>query len=240
MNFTSANHDDAPASWAGPRRQCPHGAVGRHLRASRYARLPRRGKEPLTPHGFKDAACDLAQIRRWWERWPDANIGAAMGHDLWCLDVDPRGGGDDTLHDLEQRYGAIPPTLTSHTGGGGLHKFFRPPPGGVVNKADIGAGLDVQGLGGYVILPPSLHPNGRNYVWDFVEGIEDIMLQRAPTWLEQLVTVSRAPNSQAKAVVSANGTIPEGRRENTMMRIAAWHARQRQHAWRDSRRPGGY
>ena len=109
----------------------------------------------------------------------------------------------------------------------------------MVNKADIGAGLDVQGLGGYVILPPSLHPNGRNYVWDFVEGIEDIMPQRAPTWLEQLVTVSRAPNGQAKAVVSDGGTIPEGRRENTMMRIAR-HARQRQHAWRDSRRPGGY
>jgi hypothetical protein len=26
------------------------------------------GKEPLTPHGFKDATTDLQQIREWWGR----------------------------------------------------------------------------------------------------------------------------------------------------------------------------
>src|SRR5258708_4431274 len=38
-----------------------------------------RGKEPITKHGFKDATRDEAQIRKWWTRWPDANIGIATG-----------------------------------------------------------------------------------------------------------------------------------------------------------------
>ena len=28
------------------------------------------GKRPLTGHGFHDATTDTAQIRTWWQRWP--------------------------------------------------------------------------------------------------------------------------------------------------------------------------
>ena len=36
-------------------------------------------KEPLTPNGFKAAACDPDSISQWWTRWPDANVGIATG-----------------------------------------------------------------------------------------------------------------------------------------------------------------
>jgi hypothetical protein len=33
----------------------------------------------LTPNGFYDAMSYEAQIRQWWTRWPDANIGLPTG-----------------------------------------------------------------------------------------------------------------------------------------------------------------
>ena len=37
------------------------------------------GKHPMTKNGVKDATTDLDQIRKWWQRWPNANIGVATG-----------------------------------------------------------------------------------------------------------------------------------------------------------------
>ena len=45
------------------------------------------GKVPLTPRGFKDATTDAAQIRAWWEKDPDANIGMPTAG-LLAIDVD--------------------------------------------------------------------------------------------------------------------------------------------------------
>jgi len=49
-----------------------------------------RGKEPLTPHGFKDATTDPSRIREYWGRWPDANIGIPTGpvSGLFVVDCD--------------------------------------------------------------------------------------------------------------------------------------------------------
>src|SRR3954447_23686594 len=78
----------------------------------------RKGKHPLTEHGFKDASTDPVKIMGWWSRWPDANIGgragAASGRDV--LDVDPRHGGDASLAELEAENGALPTTLVAKTG----------------------------------------------------------------------------------------------------------------------------
>jgi hypothetical protein len=37
------------------------------------------GKRPKTDRGVHDASTDLRTIRMWWERWPRANIGIAIG-----------------------------------------------------------------------------------------------------------------------------------------------------------------
>src|SRR3954451_8026643 len=69
----------------------------------------RKGKHPLTTHGFKDATTDPVQIVAWWSQCPDANpagrTGSASGRDV--LDVDPRHGGDETLARLEAKNGAL-------------------------------------------------------------------------------------------------------------------------------------
>ena len=53
-----------------------------------------RGKEPRTKNGVKDACCDIEQVRAFWERFPDSNIGIAMGEPsggLVAIDVDEDG-----------------------------------------------------------------------------------------------------------------------------------------------------
>src|SRR5690349_14149355 len=112
------------------------------------------GKEPLTLRGFKDASKDPAQIARWQKEFPRANIAISTGaiSGLVVLDVDPRHGGQESLGELQLRNAPLPETLTSRTGGGGMHLFFCHP-GGVIacSTGRLGPGLDVRGDGGYVI-----------------------------------------------------------------------------------------
>ena len=42
----------------------------------------RPGKHPRTRNGVHDVTSDLEQIRAWWGRWPNANIGVATGRNL--------------------------------------------------------------------------------------------------------------------------------------------------------------
>lgn len=112
-----------------------------------------RDKIPITQHGFQDATTDVASIRGWWCKWPRANIGLACGASgLTVVDLDPRNGKADI---------DLMPTLTTKTGGGGWHYFYS----GVVRSCKPLPGVDIKSDGGYVILPPSIHPSGRGYEW---------------------------------------------------------------------------
>jgi len=87
-------------------------------------------KKPLTPHGFKDATTDEAQIRAWWGGWPNAMIAAPTGpaSGAWVLDpdVDPvkQLDGIAILNQLVAQHRPLPQTLTSITPRGGKHLFF--------------------------------------------------------------------------------------------------------------------
>jgi hypothetical protein len=54
------------------------------------------GKRPLTADGFLEATTDRASIRRWWGRWPNANVAIPTGErsGLLVLDVDSDEGTD--------------------------------------------------------------------------------------------------------------------------------------------------
>src|ERR1019366_8364168 len=80
---------------------------------------------------------DPSQIKNWWGKWPYANIGIAAGKesDIIVIDIDPRHNGTKTLKMLEAKFGPLPRTMTSHTGDGGEHRFFKYPSFDV--KSDI-------------------------------------------------------------------------------------------------------
>lgn len=174
-------------------------------------------KEPLLAGGFHAATTQLEQIRRWWRRWPEANIGLATGcvNNLVVLDIDPRNGGDETLEAWIARYGRWPETAEAVTGGGGRHVIFRYVTG--LKCGPIAPGVDLKTDGGYIIVAPSVHPSGNPYRWDGLEGAEALArLAAPPGWLLRLTTERRSRPPTA----TGDRMIPEGRRNDTLFRLA--------------------
>lgn len=135
--------------------------------------LKYRDKVPLTRNGCKDATTDAAQIKAWWQKYPNANIGLATGsvsQNIFVIDLDideDRGiDGYHSLEDWQREHGDFPETWTAITGRGGYHLYYRGN-GRVKNRAGIIDGVDIRGNGGYVVAPPSIHKNGRRYEWEY-------------------------------------------------------------------------
>lgn len=118
----------------------------------------RPGKHPRTRRGLKDASIDPDQIRAWWARWPHANIAVRTGTGLTVIDVDGEKGAH-TAQALD-----LPRTTESRTGRG-RHLFYATREAVRSSSGRVGPGIDIRSEGGYVIVPPSIHPNGRRYRW---------------------------------------------------------------------------
>jgi hypothetical protein len=148
-------------------------------------------KTPITDSGFKAATRFEHIIRRWWSDNPDAMIGIPTGEKIgaWVLDVDPRHDGHLTLEALEAEYEPLPATLSATTAGGGKHYYFKFTEG-VRNRGNFGPGLDVRGVGGFVIAPGSVTAAGGRYEWD-----NDLEPVEAPDWLLNLVVRKEPPTA---------------------------------------------
>src|SRR3954469_23248854 len=77
------------------------------------------GKDPLTPHGVKDATTDERTILHWFDKWPTANLAAATGAPgPTVLDVDDLDRGAKVLAELKQT--RAPEVATAR----GRHLYF--------------------------------------------------------------------------------------------------------------------
>jgi len=153
-----------------------------------YEVLPLKGKVPAIPsahplgdslrgtckggcgrdgHGVFDATTDLVRIANWWERYAMANIGCRVPEGVIVVDLDPRHGALEHLDRLEAAHGPIRTrTAWSGRGDGGRHFWFRHP-GGQISSSRLPRGWDLKTHGGYVVLPPSIHPDsGQPYRWE--------------------------------------------------------------------------
>jgi len=174
-----------------------------------------RGKRPLVEGGFKAATVNTEQIRKWWAEWPTANIaiptGAVSG--FVALDIDP--GGDDSLAELTRQYGPLPETCAVKTGRG-RQLWFEYPSAPVRCSAGFRRGLDFRGDGGYVIVPPSIHANGKRYIFR-----DDCKLAKMPEWLIKAIQEGKsAPNPTLPANGNRSKQIREGARNATLASIA--------------------
>ena len=129
-----------------------------------------KSKEPATTHGFKDAVTDEAKIREWWKQNPNYNVGIATGRGLCVVDVDdkPKNAiqGSDMLRDWELKHGDITPTVTAITGTGGVHYYYNVGNVNIPSCQSDTVFIDLRCEGGYVVAPPSVHPDGGVYTWD--------------------------------------------------------------------------
>lgn len=124
-------------------------------------------KAPCTEHGIKDATTDAGTIRAWFTRWPTANLALACGPEsgVFVVDVDvdeeKNVNGWATVKEMGI---LLNDTVVAETPRGGAHFLFKTdtPPR---NKNSFKHGIDIRSAGYYIMLAPSVHPNGKVYRW---------------------------------------------------------------------------
>jgi len=185
----------------------------------------RPGKHPLTQHGVRDATTDPDQIRAWWEKWPNANIGMATGPEsgIIVIDIDPRNGGHKSLKKLEAELGSLTETVTAKTGGGGQHRIFKSPTFTVktdtAGKA-LGAGLDVLSSGSFIVAPASRHISGERYLWLKKLGDKVARPKDLPEkWIAHLKARNAAKPARSDSADN-DGMIGEGNRNTSLTSLA--------------------
>lgn len=218
---------------ARPARPVHGGPAARDLlteSALTYARLGWRvfplwpgSKRPVFVGSFYQATTDPARIAAWWRANPAYNIGLATGAGLLALDLDPAHGARPWLQAHADLLG---PTICARSGGGGWHFLYTLPPAVAIRNSvgRLAPGVDVRGDGGYLVLPPSRHPNGRRYAWQPDAAPWQCapgplaapllaVLQRAPT-------PTRARRGRGPLALPLGPTIPAGTRNATLFSLA--------------------
>lgn len=170
---------------------------------------PLRGKLPILKGWPERATTDPSQIRKWWDKFPKANVGVATGRqsNLLVLDVDNKHGknGEHALEALLEELGPLPDTLVVKTPHG-YHRYFSYPAVDISNSVGkLGPGLDIRADGGYVVAPRSeIHDQSYTYLNEAAVGC---LPQR---WVDRL---------KARSVVLA-AAAEEGFRNDTLFREA--------------------
>lgn len=141
-------------------------SAGRDYLAAGLALIPvaRSSKRPLVRWAeYQAAPPAAAQVLNWARRWPRCN---------WAVLLGPPSGGlialdFDALADYQRWAASCPdvaqaaPTAATSRG---AHVYVIGPAGQRTAPMGNYAG-DVKGAGGYVLLPPSVHPSGAVYRW---------------------------------------------------------------------------
>lgn len=171
------------------------------------------GKEPLTAHGLLDATTDEAMIREWWGQWPAANVATRIPDGHLVLDFD-----DPTIlarYILGNDY-TLPATVKASTARGYHFWFAHNIPG--LRSGKIEEGVDIKAGGGYVLLPPSVHPTGAQYQWEVTPRNT---IAPAPEWLlEKLRANDGATVKEAVSVQRVFDGLPSGERNAELFRYA--------------------
>ena len=191
------------------RKTVAHLGVREHYR---LLRVQLNDKRPFDT-GWPEKATDDVDILDDWfpQHGQQFNVGVACGPqpngiNLVAIDVDSRHGGLDRWAALLEINGH-PDTAMHATPTGGLHVFFDAPfP--VNNSGNLGQGIDVRGLGGQVVVPPSTRIiDGVTLRYEAVpgRGLWEYPVAPLPEWLCALLrpverpTVPRPPPTPVAA-----------------------------------------
>jgi len=175
------------------------------------ASCPSPGKRPLVPwKDYQRKPPSAQQIKRWAEKWPEANwavlTGLVSGVVVLDLDAPPE----------ELELGPMELTVTSLTGRG-QHRFFqapsRPP-----RSQTVSAAVEFKADGAYVVLPESLHPSGVRYEWLISPWEQD--LAPIPEWLERKLQQKPRHLPEKRPLAEVVHGVRKGERNTQATRIA--------------------
>lgn len=139
--------------------------------------MPLRGKNPLLQWKvYQTRRADIGSVKAWDNT--HHNIGVITGHisEILVVDVDGEYPSD---------WPPMPKTWTVKTKKGYHYYFYLSPDDNFKNSARICENVDIRANGGYVVAPPSRHPDGGVYEW--VEGLSpnDVQILEIPDFVRK-------------------------------------------------------
>lgn len=166
-----------------------------------FALAPKSKAPRKDSRGFYDATKDENTIREAWKKEPYSNIGIATGQPsgIIVLDCD----SEDAFDEAAQR--GLPTTWIVKTKRGYQVYFKRPDWPKVPTIAqdkpngDAFMGLpdaEIKADGGYVVAPPSVHPDGPVYQWEV--SPDEAELADPPPWLLDILRAKLAKSTQSQ------------------------------------------
>ena len=188
---------------------CPPGC---NAEAHGHRECSAKGKRPLG-EAWKPSMESRASekvVRVWWNRWPDANVGVAMGPVSGLIGIDLDG---QAAEDWFAAWGPLPLTL-EFTTGHGRRLLFRWPTDTEIKNTEWkceGGEVRVIGQGRQTVMPPSRHASGTDYRWEEKCGPGDMEAAPLPAWLLEKIREGKAPPPPAAKRTPATEVLARAR-----------------------------
>lgn len=150
----------------------------------------------------------------WFTSLTGAGVGMVTGRISGVVVLDVESYCNIPIDELLCRY---PTQMISRTGTGGYHLFYLYPNGvsKIANRVGIFEGADIRADGGFIVLPPTRHPNGKLYEW----------VKKGPLGVfpKALLDIQSQPKAQGDGwITEALRGVSEGGRNDACARLAGY------------------
>ena len=163
---------------------------------------------------YQKTRADRNLVTSWFSSLSNAGVGLVTGRISGVVVLDVEHDCPIPIEDILRKY---PTGMISKSGGGGRHLFYNYPRGvgRISNRVRIFEGADLRADGGFIVLPPTRHPNGRQYEW-----VKKGPLGAFPLALLDLRSESMTGNEGW--ITEALRGVTEGGRNDTCARLAGY------------------
>lgn len=153
-------------------------------------------------------------VESWFTKLSGVGIGVATGRVSGIVVLDVENYCPTPIGELLRKY---PTQMVSRSGSGGYHLFYSYPMNvpRIANRVRIFEGADLRADGGFIVLPPTRHPNGCEYQW-----VKKGPLGVFPLALLDLKSVPTGVNEGW--ITEALRGATEGARNDTLARLAGY------------------
>lgn len=164
---------------------------------------------------YQKTKADRNLVTSWFSSLSNAGVGLVTGMISGVVVLDVEHDCPIPIEDILRKY---PTGMVSKSGGGGRHLFYNYPRGvgRISNRVRIFEGADLRADGGFIVLPPTLHPSGGRYEW----------LSRGPmgAFPRELLDMQSRPKAQEGDgwITEALRGVSEGGRNDTCARLAGY------------------
>lgn len=155
-----------------------------------------------------------AVVENWFNTLSRAGVGVVTGRISNMVVLDVESWCKTPIEEILKKY---PTQMIARSGSGGYHLFYQYPTNvaKVSNRVGLFEGADLRADGGFIVLPPTTHPNGNRYEW----------IKRGPLGAFPMALLdleARSPVQNEGWVTESLRGVSEGGRNDTCARLAGY------------------